>query len=576
MICALVPSLVFLGRYGVDGTGVAPAGSDTSQHVWRSQVVADLGVDALPAYAGTAQALNTNADRPGLPLVFSTLSAVSGSDVLGLAYVLPAVLAAAIALAAAALAGTIAGVPWWGVVVAGVATGASVPVAFAANGYLDQLLVEPLVLAAAAARSAPPAAAAGSSGSSRCSRPGSSTGSSGRSRPCCSRSWRSPASRVAPRTRRRPTPHRDGHGRVGTVAAGGSALGIASLLLGTPGFPRTPSGLSRHRSAGTSRTSWIGTGSSSRSRSRPWPVRSSHSIGGALRRRAAWFLIPWALVPAAAARVRARSHPAAGPNALLRAGDPLARGLGLVLLLGWLRERLGGVVAAAAAILVAAALVVSATFAWDAWRSRDPWSEDATFSESGAGHLAAADRPAIVVVDGRPGADRGAERSFGTVPVMRRLRAALPASDALRTFVYLGDPERLLAGPTLRPDVPGFDEVSTRPGTPCDRCSTRTPRSSCSAPSSGVRGGRASAPRLAERRWVAIVVGPDPPATLAAPAPADRPDPATLFGRWALSSPCSRRWAPAGSFAWAADPGGCGSRSPPRSASRSWFRRASS
>ena len=88
-------------------------------------------------------------------------------------------------------------------------------------------------------------------------------------------------------------------------------------------------------------------------------------------------------------------------------------GLGLVLLLGWLRERLGGVVAAAAAILVAAALVVSATFAWDAWRSRDPWSEDATFSEHRAlgAYLAAADRPAIVVVDGRPGADRGAERS---------------------------------------------------------------------------------------------------------------------------------------------------------------------
>ena len=35
--------------------------------------------------------------------------------------------------------------------------------------------------------------------------------------------------------------------------------------------------------------------------------------------------------------------------------------------------------------------------------------------------------------------------------------------------------------------------------------------------------------------WVAIVVGPDPPVTFAAPAPADRPDPATLFGRWALS-----------------------------------------
>ena len=42
--CVLVPSLLFLGRYVVDGTGVAPAGSDTSQHVWRSEVVAETTV----------------------------------------------------------------------------------------------------------------------------------------------------------------------------------------------------------------------------------------------------------------------------------------------------------------------------------------------------------------------------------------------------------------------------------------------------------------------------------------------------------------------------------------------------
>ena len=235
---------------------------------------------------------------------------------------LPAVLAAAIALAAAALAGTIAGVPWWGVVVAGVATGASVPVAFAANGYLDQLLVEPLVLAAAGALRA---------------------AGGGRGRvlgivallaawlvhwqfgalttvllailaPACPRSPANAA--AADASPRRP--------RAGGDRRRRRVPGIASLLLGTPGFPRTPSGLSGHRSAGTSRTSWIGTGSSSRSRSRPWPVRSSHSIGGASAagRRGSRSRGPRA---GGGACVRARSHPAAGPNASSRWRSPCSR-----------------------------------------------------------------------------------------------------------------------------------------------------------------------------------------------------------------------------------------------------------
>ena len=117
--CVLVPSSLFLGRYVVSGTGVVPAGSDTSQHVWRSHVVAGLGLEALPAFEGRSQALNTNADRPGLPIVLSFLSAVTGAEARDLAYVFPSVAAAAIALAAAALAGAIPGVPGWGIGVVG-------------------------------------------------------------------------------------------------------------------------------------------------------------------------------------------------------------------------------------------------------------------------------------------------------------------------------------------------------------------------------------------------------------------------------------------------------------------------
>jgi hypothetical protein len=160
-----VPSLLFLGRYAVEGTGIAPVGSDTPQHVWRSEVVAQLGLGALPAYDGEAHALHTNADRPGLPLVTAALTSVTGASARELAYVLPAVIAVAVAAAAAALAGSLSRVPGWGAAVAGLATGASVHVALAANGYLDQLLVEPLVLAAGATALA---AAAGRPGRAMC------------------------------------------------------------------------------------------------------------------------------------------------------------------------------------------------------------------------------------------------------------------------------------------------------------------------------------------------------------------------------------------------------------------------
>jgi hypothetical protein len=542
VVCALVPSLLFLGRYVVDGTGIAPAGSDTSQHVWRSMVVAELGLDALPAYEGTAQALNTNADRPGLPLVFSTLSAVAGSDVRGLAYVLPAVLAAAIALAAAALAGTIDRVPWWGVALVGALTGASVPVAFAANGYLDQLLVEPLVLAAAAG-----ALRAAGGGRGRVlgivallaawlvhwQFAALATGLLVILALACvpgSLRERSAGSRL----------RETAAGRIGTIAAGGTALGIASLLLGTPGIPRTPTGLSRE-----SLDRHLG---KQVARYRLLLTVPLAAVGGAAlaldreasRRRAAWFLIPWALVPAAAGLAYALGRTVPLPRALSFAlAIPLLAGLGLVFVLAWLRERVGRMVVAAAGILAVAALVVSAAFAWDAWRSREPWSEDRAFAEYHAlgAYLAAADRPAIVVVDGRPGADRGAERSFGTVPVMRRLRAELPASDALRTFVYLGDPDRLLAGqPTPRPDVAGFDEVSRETWEAVQPLLGADPtivllRSQFRGYAAAVR----AHPDWSDAGWVAIASGPDPMASLVDPAAQERPGPYALLGGWALS-----------------------------------------
>ncbi|HEX5936905.1 MAG TPA: hypothetical protein VFZ75_04320 [Actinomycetota bacterium] len=539
--CILIPSGLFLGRYWLDGTDVAPAGSDTPQHVWRSRVVADLGLEALPEFEGTAQALNTNADRPGLPLALAVLTSVTGTDVADLAYVLPAVAAAAIALAAAATAGTIAGVPWWGVGLAGVGVGASVQVAFAANGYLDQLLAGSLLLAAAAA-------ALRAAGGGR----GVVLGAL-----LLLTSWLVhwefallftallfvlalgclPAS-IRDRRAGRPIAETPS-ARVGAAALGGAAIGAAGLLWGTPGGPRAPIGLTR------------GAVERHLARQLPayrWPATVVTALAGAAwligdrrdasRPRAAWLLVPWALLPAGAALVYAAGRTVPVQRSLSFAlAIPLLGALGLVGALGWLRDRTRPVWAVVGAVVVVVVLVASVSIAWDAWRTREPWSEDrqlARFQALGA-YLTAAGRPAIVVVDGAPGPE-GADPHFGTVPVLRRLRALLPAGQALRTTVYLGDPDRLLAdAPTSRPEVPGFDPIAGE--------TWRSARQLLGADPTIVilrsQFGRVDDELREHPTWrsnggVAVVDGPDP-TSLGRSEPPARPARASLLGWWAAS-----------------------------------------
>jgi len=532
----VLPSLLFLGRYVVNGTGVAPAGSDTSQHVWRSEVVAGLGLEALPLFHGRSQALNTNADRPGLPLVLSALSAVTGVDARDLAYVLPAVAAAAIALAAAALAGAIPSVPGWGIALAGVATGASVQVALAANGYLDQLLVEPLLLMAAAC--ALRAAGGG---------PGRALGAA-----ALLASWLVhwqfallftlllgilalaclPASLRDRRQGR--SLAETAAGRVGTTVAGGAGLGIAALLLGTSGIPRAPIGLSR--------------GSMDRHLSAQLPhyrlpsVAAAAVVGGAWlaadvkdesRRRAAWLLVPWALVPAVAALVYLAGRTVPLPRALSFAlAIPSLGALGLVATIVWVRGRFGQVAAAAAALVAVVALIFSVTFAWETWRTRKPGSEDRALGEFHAlgRYLTDAGGPAIVVVD-----EPRAEGDFGTVPVMRRIRAELPARLALATTIYLGDPELLVRGrPTLRPEVVGFDEVSRETWQAARSLLPEDPtivilRSHLTGFAPAVD----AHPEWRTNGWMSVISGPPPPR--ARPVAPERPSAAGLAAWWASS-----------------------------------------
>src|SRR5688500_4861182 len=215
-------------------------------------------------------------------------------------------------------------------------------------------------------------------------------------------------------------------GRVGTTIAGGVGLGAAALLLGVPGMPRAPIGVSRssvdrHLSDQLARYRllWAAIAAAVGG----WWLAADAKDPG--RRRAAWLLVPWALVPAGAALLYLAGRTVPLQRALSFAlAIPVLGGIGLVAAVLRTRRTLGSVAAAAVAVVAAAALLLSVTFAWETWRTRRPWSEDRALAEFQAlgTYLTDAGRPAIVVVDKGP----GAEGDFGTVRVMRRLRAELP------------------------------------------------------------------------------------------------------------------------------------------------------
>ena len=532
----LVPSLLFLGRYAIEGAGVAPVGSDTPQHVWRSSVVAELGLDALPAYDGGAHALHTNADRPGLPLVTAALTALTGASARDLAYVLPAVLAAAIAAAAAALAGSLPGVPGWGAALAGVVTGASVQVAFAANGYLDQLLVEPLVLGAGATALTAAAGGPGRTLSALCLVAAFLV------------HWQFatlfagllvvlalvclPAS-LASRTGSLVD---SASGRIVTAVGAGAGLGLLALLVGATGTPRLPTEFARGRSGDR--------GQAPLYRLPATVLTAGGGVASLLapgnapdRRRAGWLLGAWALLPAGAALLYAAGSAVPVQRTLSFAiAIPFLGALGAIAAVRWLRDRAGTIVGIAAAVLVVVALLAWLSFGWDVWRSRRPWSDGRRLAEvrTLSAYLAGASGPAVIVVDSTA-TDIASTAEFGTIFVLRRVRAELPAAQALRTTVYLGDPDLLAVGrPTFRPDVPGFDELSRETWSAVRPLLDEDPvvvilRSHFV----GFREALQEHPDWSSNGWMAVVQGPPAP-TARPPSPA-RPVAGALAAWWATS-----------------------------------------
>ena len=128
---------------------VVPVGSDTAQYMWRAKLVQSGGLDALrPA---VPRPNKSNADRPGYPILAAIGRAVTGVTPFQLAYIAPAILAVVIGLAGAALAREALREPAWAFPAYAIFVGASVNVAVTGNGYIDNLVVDGILLAAALA-----------------------------------------------------------------------------------------------------------------------------------------------------------------------------------------------------------------------------------------------------------------------------------------------------------------------------------------------------------------------------------------------------------------------------------------
>ncbi|HEX7247564.1 MAG TPA: hypothetical protein VF351_05625, partial [Actinomycetota bacterium] len=463
-----VVSWTFLERYR-DPSAAAPAGSDTAHHQWRIEVVTDAGLAALPAVETRAQALNTNADRPGLPIAGAVASATGVADPRELAYLLPALMAMITGLTAAGFARAAMHSTAWGLPAYVVGVGASVQVALTANGYFDQLLVMPLLIGAGACVV-----------SAACDR---------RVYPCAVIllgaafvvHWQFASAftlllalvplGAAARSLRE---HRDGADwrtlpSVSSAVTAGGGLLVGALALTGAGPLRTPLGLTHEGIAGNI------------ARQLPryrFPIPAITALGGITAlwtrpraRPSLWLLGPWASVPAVAALVfavgldvpvqRALTFALALPILSVALAETVVRaGVGVA---GRTSVSRGRIVAVLLITGMAGAVAWFALAGHGAWVSRPTPMSNEQFAQlqATARYLDAAGGPAVVVVD-VPESGRGAPgRDFGSVPAIRRLRAQLAPDLILDARVYLGHPGRLLqAQPTLRPDVPGFDETS--------------------------------------------------------------------------------------------------------------------
>jgi len=463
VVACLVVGGMFLALYPNKGFVIA-VGDDVPTYVWRTRAVAEGGIDALeranhyPFHSNTS-----NPGRPGYPVMANLVEDVTGVTSWRLPFVLPAAGAIAVGLAAAAFAVWGLGEPRWSMPIYTLLVGVSVNVAITANGYFDNLLVDATILAALAA--ALLLLEGGRAGAAVALLVAGTAVVHWQFALALGGFLLLLVALAVPQSRRAGPPWtKTPSGRLAGSAAIGGAIGFGGLLL-TPGLG----------SVGTN---------------------TRHQFERILAGQAPFYALPLVLPVAAggvaalaAERTRRRVRGlilllawtalalftylafVAGSN--VPAQRMLAFAISVPILMGaavvWLvrqvaakRKNAGAAFAIRSVAAVVALAVLAGGFVLGAraWFRTVPYEQARTHAtiEMVVDYVRATPKgtPVVIVVEQRP-----TRADFGVVPALRRIRAQFPPDRLADFYVYLGRPEKYLAGEaTTKPNQPGFDETS--------------------------------------------------------------------------------------------------------------------
>jgi hypothetical protein len=126
----------------------APIGWDNVEYVWRTRLAQEVGVRNVPDAVPPRMVVKEG--RPAYLVVASSISSLERVEVLHLAVVLPAVMAAALGLAAAAFLRMSVRIPRWAVIPSTIAIGVSTNVVLMYEyGYMDNLMAAAVLMAGA-------------------------------------------------------------------------------------------------------------------------------------------------------------------------------------------------------------------------------------------------------------------------------------------------------------------------------------------------------------------------------------------------------------------------------------------
>jgi hypothetical protein len=442
----------------------APIGWDNVEYVWRTRLSQEVGIRNVPDAVPPRMVVKEG--RPAYLVVSSTLSSLEGVEVLHLAVVLPAVMAAALGLAAAAFLRMAVRFPRWAVIPSAVAIGVSMNVVLMYQyGYLDNLMAAAVLMAAAIAmvasveerRAILPAivllgAVGVIHGAFLAVVLASVAVTAAVYLPASYRQWRSGSQKLLD------TPS----ARLGEVALGAGVVAGATLFatVSNPPSPRLNRGelakklredIPRYRLPVLLPLAGIGAVA----------VAASDRERGGRTRFVLTFLLAWSGITLAGyIAYRFTSLPIPANRLLLFAfALPLLALIGVFALGGVVGRSSTRVTAAIVAIGVAGMVLLSE---WE-WAHTPAHVDQVKYREAAAADAylrsvgSPADTPVVFILD-----DKGSLPA-ATIPFMRdHILGAISTDRIAHTFVYVGSPENYLA---TQPTLSGqrqYDQVSKR------------------------------------------------------------------------------------------------------------------